>query len=60
MPLEWKQVRRGLDPTKYTVRTAPGLLAKSKPWEDYDEGERSLISAVEKCTNKTPKKRSAR
>jgi bifunctional non-homologous end joining protein LigD len=60
MPLEWKQVRRGLDPTKYTVRTAPGLLAKSKPWEDYDEGERSLISAVEKFTNKTPKKRSAR
>ena len=60
MPLEWKQVRRGLDPTKYTVRTVPSLLAKSKPWEDYEEGERSLISAVEKFTNKTPKKRSAR
>jgi len=38
----------------------PSLLAKSKPWEDYDEGERSLISAVEKFTNKSPKKRSAR
>src|SRR5207237_8134319 len=51
MPLEWKQVRRGLDSNKFTVRTVPSLLAKSKPWEDYDEGERSLISAVEKFTN---------
>ena len=63
MPLQWSQVRRGLDPLKFTIRTAPGLLAKSKPWSDYDEGARSLVTAVQKFTNKAstneaPKKRS--
>jgi len=56
MPLQWSQVRRGLDPTKFTVRTAPGLLAKSKPWADYDEGARSLVAAVQKFTNGSPKR----
>jgi bifunctional non-homologous end joining protein LigD len=59
MPLEWSQIRRGLDPTKFTIRTAPALLSKGKPWSDYDDGERSLITAVQKFTNKTPKRRSA-
>src|SRR5262249_36642507 len=45
MPVQWPQVRSGFDPAKYTIRTAPGLLTKNKPWEDYDEGARSLISA---------------
>ncbi|MBS0418678.1 MAG: DNA ligase D [Proteobacteria bacterium] len=58
MPLQWSQVRRGLDPTKFTVRTAPGLLAKGKPWADYDKGARSLVTAVQKFTNNTPKRRS--
>jgi DNA ligase D-like protein (predicted ligase)/DNA ligase D-like protein (predicted polymerase)/DNA ligase D-like protein (predicted 3'-phosphoesterase) len=58
MPLQWSQVRRGLDPTKFTVRTAPGLLAKGKPWADYDKGARSLITAVQAFTNNTPKRRS--
>jgi bifunctional non-homologous end joining protein LigD len=60
MPLEWSQIRRGLDPTKFTIRTAPALLSKGKPWSDYDDGERSLITAVQKFTNKTPKRRSAK
>jgi DNA ligase D-like protein (predicted ligase)/DNA ligase D-like protein (predicted polymerase)/DNA ligase D-like protein (predicted 3'-phosphoesterase) len=60
MPLHWSQVRRGLDPTKFTVRTAPALLNKGKPWADYEDGERSLITAVQNFTNKTPKRRSAR
>ena len=47
MPLHWQQVKSGLDPMKYTVRTAPELLAKSKPWEDYDAGARSLVGAIE-------------
>jgi bifunctional non-homologous end joining protein LigD len=63
MPLQWSQVRRGLDPLKFTIRTAPSLLAKSKPWGDYGEGARSLVTAVQKFTNKAstneaPKKRS--
>jgi bifunctional non-homologous end joining protein LigD len=51
MPVHWSQVRSGLDPLKYTIRTAPGLLSKNKPWEDYDDGARSLVSAIQKITN---------
>jgi DNA primase len=29
MPLEWKQVNARLDPTKFTIKTAPPRLAKS-------------------------------
>src|SRR6185295_11134805 len=32
MPLTWAQVKRGLDPKAFTVRTAPALLAKSVAW----------------------------
>jgi bifunctional non-homologous end joining protein LigD len=35
MPLTWAQVKRGLDPKAFTVRTAPKLLAKSTAWKDY-------------------------
>ncbi len=45
MPVTWAQVRAGLDPQRFTMRTAPALLAKGKPWEDYGDGERSLESA---------------
>ncbi|MFX4570338.1 hypothetical protein ABTA85_19545, partial [Acinetobacter baumannii] len=47
MPIKWSQVRKGLDPTKFTIRTAPALLARSDAWEDYDEGARSLIRSIE-------------
>jgi bifunctional non-homologous end joining protein LigD len=45
-PLNWTQVRKGLDPKTWTVRTAPAALAKTTAWQDYDEGERSLEAAV--------------
>jgi bifunctional non-homologous end joining protein LigD len=50
MPLEWKQVRTGLDPKRFTVRTAPALLAKSKAWKNYDDSERGLENAVKRLT----------
>jgi len=46
MPLAWPQVRRGLMPQRYTVRTAPALLARSAPWQDYREAGRSLRAAI--------------
>jgi len=58
MPLQWPQVRRGLDPLKFTVRTAPDLLSKGKPWADYDKGARSLVTAIRKFTSKSTKQRS--
>jgi bifunctional non-homologous end joining protein LigD len=51
MPLMWSQVRQGLDPNRFTLRTAPDLLKRSKAWEDYDEGARPLAAAIEKLSN---------
>jgi bifunctional non-homologous end joining protein LigD len=45
-PLTWSQVKKGLDPMKYTLRTAPALLAKTKAWEDWCEAERPLATAI--------------
>jgi bifunctional non-homologous end joining protein LigD len=50
MPLNWKDVRPGLDPKAYTVRTAPKLLAKTKPWADYAKSERALAGAIKQIT----------
>ncbi len=48
MPLNWTQVRKGLDPKAYTIRTVPPLLGKSTAWTDYDEGERKLSAAIKR------------
>ena len=48
MPLTWPQVKTGLDPARYTIRTVPKLLAASKAWADYDEAERPLAEAIKK------------
>ena len=45
-PLTWSQVRAGLDPRRYTIRTAPALLADTKAWADYYESERPLDAAI--------------
>ena len=48
MPITWSQVKTGLDPARYTVRTAPALVAKLTAWEDYCEGERPLGGAIKR------------
>ena len=48
MPLTWPQVKLGLDPTRYTIRTVPKLMTTSKAWADYDEAERPLAEAIRK------------
>jgi len=48
MPLNWNEVKAGLDPQRFTMRTAPALLRKRKPWQDYCDGERDLKGAIEK------------
>jgi bifunctional non-homologous end joining protein LigD len=42
MPLDWKQVRAGLDPARFTIRTVPRLLARGRAWGGYCEAERPL------------------
>ncbi|MDB5479893.1 MAG: uncharacterized protein JWO83_946 [Caulobacteraceae bacterium] len=46
MPLTWSQVKAGLDPAKYHIRSVPALVRKMTAWEDYCEGERPLASAI--------------
>jgi bifunctional non-homologous end joining protein LigD len=46
MPLQWSQVRKGLDPTRYTIRTVPALARKLTAWREYRESERPLAEAI--------------
>jgi bifunctional non-homologous end joining protein LigD len=50
MPLLWPQLRSGLDPMRFTVRTAPGLLKRDKPWRDYAQAAQSLRAAIGRFT----------
>ena len=47
------QVKGDLDPKRYTVRTVPGLLARSKAWDGYDDAAASIKAAVKKLAGKT-------
>jgi bifunctional non-homologous end joining protein LigD len=55
MPLTWAQVRGDLDPKRYTVRTVPALLAKTKAWEGYDDAASSIRAAIRKLAGKAGK-----
>jgi bifunctional non-homologous end joining protein LigD len=48
MPLTWSQVKKGLDPAKYTVRTVPNLVRKFAAWGGYCDAERSLADAIKR------------
>jgi bifunctional non-homologous end joining protein LigD len=50
MPITWSQVKPGLDPKRFTVRTVPALLRKSKVWKDYPRAAGSLAAAIRKIT----------
>jgi bifunctional non-homologous end joining protein LigD len=50
MPLTWPQLKKGLDPKAFTVRSAPGLIAKSGAWKEYAKAEKSLSAVVKKLT----------
>jgi bifunctional non-homologous end joining protein LigD len=47
-PIAWKDVKPGLDPKRFTLRTAPALLKKTKAWADYCDAERPLSDAIKK------------
>ena len=50
MPLLWEQLRAGLDPQRFTVRTAPELLVRDKPWSEYAKAAQSLRAAIVRFT----------
>jgi bifunctional non-homologous end joining protein LigD len=48
MPLLWTQVRADLDPLRFTIRTAPNLIANSTAWQDYRDAQRPLDPAIKR------------
>jgi bifunctional non-homologous end joining protein LigD len=52
MPITWAQVRTDLDPKRYTVRTVPSLLSKTKAWDGYDDAATSIKPAIKKLAAK--------
>ena len=52
MPLTWAQVRGDLDPKKYTVRSVPALLAKTKAWDGYEDAASSIKAAMKKLATR--------
>jgi bifunctional non-homologous end joining protein LigD len=48
MPLNWPQVKAGLEPKKYTIETAWAALKKSKAWDDYAKSAKPLQTALER------------
>lgn len=52
MPVSWAQVKGDLDPKRYTVRTVPSLLARSKAWDGYDDAAASIKAAAKKLATK--------
>ena len=51
MPLTWAEVKAGLDPMRYTVRSVPALLAKTKAWAEYCDAERPLGDAIKRLNS---------
>ena len=47
-PVGWGQVKRGLEPTAYTVWTAPKLLKRNSTWDGYDAAARPLEDAIKR------------
>ncbi|MBR0714804.1 DNA ligase D [Bradyrhizobium liaoningense] len=52
MPVTWAQVKGDLDPKRYTMRTVPGLLARSKAWDGYEDAASSIKAAMKKLVGK--------
>jgi bifunctional non-homologous end joining protein LigD len=48
MPVSWAQVKPGLDPKKFTLRTATALMKRNKAWDGYDEAAVSLKAILKK------------
>jgi bifunctional non-homologous end joining protein LigD len=51
MPIDWKTVKAGLDPGRFTVLTAAAMLKKSQPWKGYAQASRSLAKAIRQLTS---------
>jgi bifunctional non-homologous end joining protein LigD len=46
-------VRDDLDPKRYTLRSVPALLARTKAWDGYDDAASSIKAAIKKLAGKS-------
>ena len=53
MPLNWSQIKTGLEPKRYTIRTVPGLLKRSTAWQDYCDSQKPLSEAMKRLNKAT-------
>ena len=62
MPVAWTQVKNGLDPSRYTLHTAPPLIRRSTAWDGYDEAARPLMPAIKEimAAGRTERSRDSR
>jgi bifunctional non-homologous end joining protein LigD len=49
MPLTWAQVRKDLDPKRFSIGTVPSLLKKTRAWRGYDDAAVPLRAAMKKA-----------
>jgi bifunctional non-homologous end joining protein LigD len=52
MPLLWSQVKKGLDPARFSLHTVPKLIAKSVAWADYGQSKMPLQRIIRKIIAK--------
>jgi bifunctional non-homologous end joining protein LigD len=52
MPLAWSSLKAGLDPKRFTIRTAPRLIAASNAWRDYCDAGRPLRGALQRLAKR--------
>lgn len=52
MPLNWLQLRSGLDPTRFTVRTAPAIIRRSGAGSEYSSTAQPLAPAIQRLVGK--------
>jgi len=57
MPIAWAQVKKGLDPMRFTIATAPALLQRSTPWVGYEQAQRPLREVLAKARGAPPPRR---
>jgi bifunctional non-homologous end joining protein LigD len=51
VPVAWSQVKTGLDPQKFTIRTVGPLLKKADPWAGLAKSAKALGPAMKKLSS---------
>ncbi len=52
LPIAWEQATTKLDPSRFSIRTAPALIAKAAFWPGYSEAAAPLEDAIKKLARR--------